>query len=245
VKHGGLLAIAVVLSASVAGCGRDPGPTQPGDYEVRGHVKLTGYEVDAGSQFVGTRVIGDADGIPVELVYGNTVVARTTTVDGVYRFSGIGPGGYYARTVIWGPISSRTATLTVSSDNLAVNDTLRLVSVGDLRPVPNPFPRTTWVYFESDDTTAALQVLDIGGQAVTSLGATTVYPPRFRSAGWHGRDQAGQPVGAGMYWVTYESGPDVRAHLLFLENPAAPARGSLPPHSARAVRHRSRHATWR
>src|SRR5262245_16678286 len=72
--------------------------TGPGFYTLSGHVTLTGYLVTPSGDFAGTKVVGDADGVPVELTFGDQVVARTQTVGGVYTFHGLAPGAYVART---------------------------------------------------------------------------------------------------------------------------------------------------
>src|SRR5262245_35517970 len=91
----GSIALAALLL--VAACSRDQ-PTAPRVHSLSGHVKLTGFLVSPSGFFVGTRVLGDADGVAVELQRGTEVVARTVTVAGVYRFAGLAPGAYVART---------------------------------------------------------------------------------------------------------------------------------------------------
>lgn len=77
----------VMASCALSACSRDQ-PSAPRPYSITGHLRLTGYLVDANGQFAGTRVMGDAEGIPVELLHGSEIVGRTTTVGGIYRSPG-------------------------------------------------------------------------------------------------------------------------------------------------------------
>ncbi len=217
----GALLVALALSA----CGREEpvAPVSPGVHTLSGHVKLTGFLVDADGNFAGTRVVGDADGVPVELVYGTQVVARTLTVGGVYRFPGMAPGGYTARTAA-GPLHDQTITLTITGTDLSAADTLRLVAHGDLLPVPNPFGPHTVIYFNLEDTARVdLRVVDLAGNPVRQLVSGFRFVPGLRAAGWDGRDEAGSPASAAMYWLMFQAErdrdpygiPDERIHLLF------------------------------
>jgi hypothetical protein len=219
---------AVVL---VGACEREP--TAPGFYTLSGHVKLTGYLVTPGGDFAGTKVVGDADGVPVDLLFGKQIVARAKTVDGVYTFHGIAPGGYIARTTM-GPLEDETLPLTITHSDLAAGDTLRLVAQGDLLIVPNPFRSHTTIYFYLDDTTRVnLQVTDLSGNPVRQVVDNFTYYPDYgpdygppftsRIAGWDGRDQNGRLVTGSMYWLKFEGVdpsqplgvPDERIHLVF------------------------------
>jgi hypothetical protein len=206
---------AVLLSSPLlAPCGRE-GPAAPGLHSISGHVVLRGYLVGSTGAFAGTRVIGDADGVPVELVQGTRVIARTTTVDGVYRFSGLGPGGYVARSRVMDGVGDDTAPLTIAVRDVAAADTLRLYSVGDLYPVPNPAQPSTVVFYGlADSTQVLIRVLDIAGETVrtivdggVSAGTHTVY--------WGGTGLDGNPAPPGLYWITLVAGTDRRAQLLF------------------------------
>ena len=211
----------------LAACSSDQ-PSAPGFYSITGHLKLTGFLVDDNGAFAGTRVLGDADGVAVELLHGSQVVRRTTTVGGVYRFSGLGPGDYVARSRVIGEIGDQTSPLVIAVSDVSSADTLRLVSRGDLHPVPNPFVDTTQVYFRVPDTMwVEVRILDVGGNAVQTLLALEVMPADH-AVFWNGRDQAGRPVAGSLFWVTYLAGSDVRAHLLFKQGTSlqgAPSSG--------------------
>src|SRR5689334_537409 len=106
------------------GCGRAP-ITAPGR-EISGPLVLVGYLTDSNGRFVGTRVVTDADGVPVELVAGGGVVAITTTVRGRYTFPDPTPGAYVARAGITPDLLTQTHPLTVNDGPVLVADTLRL-----------------------------------------------------------------------------------------------------------------------
>jgi hypothetical protein len=199
----------------LAACARDK-PTAPEQrYSLSGHLRLTGYFVNPDGSYGGTRVMGDADGVTVELLHGTEVVGRTTTEDGIYRFSGLRPGDYVARSSVMGIIGDQTVPLVIATSDVSSADTLRLASRGDLFPVPNPFVDLTQVYFLVPDTTwVDVDILDVSGNPITSLLSLEVLPAHH-AVFWNGRDRLGQPVEGSLFWVTYRADFDVRAHLLF------------------------------
>jgi hypothetical protein len=159
-------------------------------------------------------VVGDADGVPVELVFGTTVVARDSTVDGVYRFEGLAPGSYVARTDVIGLVKDETRPLTIAGFDIAAADTLRLRSVGDLLPVPNPSSGNTTVYFDLvDSQDVQVKVLDLSGGLVRRLLGHRL-GPGLNEVYWDGRDRQNQVARAPMYWLTLEADGDLRAQLL-------------------------------
>jgi len=216
----------VVLGISaLAACSRDE-PTAPGLHSITGHLRLTGYLVDVNGKFTGTKVLGDADGVPVELLHGSTVVGRTTTTDGIYRFSGLPPGDYVARSRVIGDIGDETKELVIALTDVSAADTLRLASRGDLFPCPNPFVDSMFIFFSVPDTARVdLGILDQGCNAIRSLLELQVPPARYHVL-WDGRDQTGRPVTGSLFWVTYVAGNDVRAQLLFRGGSPHPAAGS-------------------
>lgn len=219
-----------LLAALFCSCGHDE-PTAPGLHTISGHVKLTGYLVNANGDFAGTRVVGDADGVPVELLFGDQVVARTTTVDGVYAFHGMAPGAYVARTGQIGPIHDETNPLTIARSDVRAGDTLRLASLGDLFPVPNPAqPRTTIYFYLADTARVEMHILDMAGNPVFRVVPSFQFPPGLWTASWDGRNEGGRQVPDGMYWVLFRGrdphaehdgdvgpgiGDDLRVQLLF------------------------------
>jgi hypothetical protein len=199
--------------ALVPACSKDP--TTPAVHTISGRVQLRGYLLDSGGRFLGTRLVNDADGVRIDLAYGNRVVATTSTTGGIYRFPGLGPGAYVARVTVFGQLHDTTDVLTIASNDVVARDTLRLNSYGDLSPVPNPMAPGTRVYFEVTDTAQVeVRILDMAGTTVKTLFSRRI-PPGFYSLPWDGLDETGATAPAGLYWVSYLEGESTRAHLLF------------------------------
>jgi hypothetical protein len=221
------LCVGLTLLALPA-CAKRESPAAPTRlYSITGRVQLSGPVVDTSGVFLGTRVVGDADGVSVDLLHGTQVVGTTTTVDGIYRFTGLRPGDYVARTRVGAVLEDETNPLVIAVIDLTAADTLRLVSHGDLRPVPNPFVDTTQVYFHvADSTFTDIDIYDVSGRPVRNLLSLDVHPPPSDQAVyWYGRDIAGHPVTGSLFWVIFVAGPDVRAALLFKDPPGPrPAR---------------------
>src|SRR5690349_2751921 len=128
------LLAALACATALASCARhEDMPTAPGLHSITGRVVLTGSLVDANSQFLGTRVVTDADGVGVQLVFGTDVVATATTVHGAYRFGGLANGAYVVRTApLVRDFGDQTGQLTIANADIVVGDTLRIDSYGDI-----------------------------------------------------------------------------------------------------------------
>lgn len=215
IRRSGWAAACLALVAVLVQSGCSSKPDEPLLFTVSGHARMTGFLLDANSVFLGTKVVGDPDGAVVELVYGERVLQRATTVKGVYTFHGVSPGGYVVRGPIVGTVEDATRTITVAGTDLAVTDTLRLDSHGDLYPVPNPSVDTCRVFYEVPvDEHVTIRVTHLDGRVVQTL---TDHPvlAGLRLAVWDGLDEHGVPATEPYYWVTFESGNDYRAQLLF------------------------------
>lgn len=212
------IACLAVLSGvmALAACGTREQPTSPpGLYSLSGHVRLTGYLVNASGQFAGTRLVDDADGVAVDLLYGTTVIARTTTVDGRYRFDGLAPGAYQTRAQVVDILADKSNVLTIVNSDLVSGDTLRLTSVGDLYPWPNPSADTVRISYRLLDTAfVELRIRNLGGTSIRLL-RSSVQLPMVQMQTWDGLDDAFHPVTGPLYWLTLESGIDRRVQLLF------------------------------
>lgn len=214
-----LLALASLAALLAGGCGRDqPQPTAPGIHVLRGRVSLTGYLVNAAGTFAGTRVVDDADGVAVELLLGNQVVGRTRTVKGVYAFGNLAAGGYVARSRVGNAIAGHTVPLVVTDTDLFAGDTLRLASVGDIYPVPNPFTSGTVLYFDLPDSEMVdVEILGMAGDTVKTL-LRAPRPAGLNQVAWDGKDGRGSTSTAPLVWATVSAPgplPDERAQLLF------------------------------
>lgn len=230
----GIAALSLLVSCSNDDpAGLDPAP---GHYTLSGRVTLTGYLVNDQGTFAGTRVVPDADGVSVELLAGQSVAARTLTTDGVYSFSGLPPAAYQTRTSVIPSVSDLSAVFTIVASNLTAGDTLRLVSRGDLLPIPNPVEDETIIYWEIPDTLEVdIQVMSLAGDTVKTL-LHGERNPGINQVRWDGLDRYDNPVPEGSYWVTFKSGSDQRAQLLFKQDPVLNLRAL----DAREVRSRWR-----
>jgi len=210
-RRAALLLLAAVLAAA---CREQP--TAPGqNYALSGRVRLTGYLVDDRGVFTGTRVVNDADGVDVELRHGYNFSRHATTVAGAYRFDGLSPGLYTVRARVIGGIADETRDLTIVDRDIVSGDTIQLVSSGDIYPVPNPGYSYSYLWFSIPDTEQVeLRVRDLKGNT-TQVVVSKNLPKGLQSAYWNWRDQYGQLVSGSLYWVTFESGSDMRAQLLF------------------------------
>ena len=207
-----LCLVATILSA---GCSSEE-PTAPGrTYSLSGRVRLTGYLVDANGRYAGLRDVDDADGVEVELRYGENWSRFARTVDGVYWFGGLAPGQYRVRARVIGELADETNPLTIVSADLFSGDTLRLKSIGDILPIPNPGSDYFDLFFAIPDTQHVdMRVRDLPGNT-TQVIVSKIMEPGLQRVYWNGRDGNGQLVRGSLYWVTLETGTDKRAHLLF------------------------------
>lgn len=215
-----LTAAAALLAAFAlsGGCAKRS-TTEPevGRYAISGRIHLVGHDVQWDGTVTGTRVVEDADGVPVELVYGNQVVARAFTQDGLYHFPGLSPGGYRARTTLLGQVQDETTTLTITNSDLVSNDTIELRSFGDLHSAPNPANGLTLLNFGIADTQYVdLRILDLGGDLTQRLYGQEL-PMGRHDAQWTWVDLQNQPATGPYYWAAFQSGPDRRAQLLLNE----------------------------
>ena len=206
----------VLASALLAvGCANDQ-PAQPATYALTGHVQLIGHLTASNGQPLGTRVVSDADGVPVDLLYGNAVLARTHASHGAFRFEGLAPGGYFVRANIFGALSVRSSGLTIATHDVDAASPLVLESVGDLYPAPNPVDSITVItYGIANNGSTLLRVLALDGRVVRRLYTTQIPAPGLYLTEWDGTDDHGAAVAPGYYWMTLEAGTDQRAQLLF------------------------------
>lgn len=210
-----VLHVLIVCAMVSTGCGRES-PTQPSTFTLSGHVQLIGHLTASDSRPLGTRVVSDADGIPVDLIYGDAVIASTQTTDGVFRFAGLTPGGYFVRARIFGSLGVQSKGLTIANRDVQAADPLVLTQVGDLYPAPNPVDSSTVIVFSATDVgSAALRVRTLDGTVVRHLYVAEMLDPGLYLARWNGSDDQGLTLAPGCYWLTYEAGTDQRAQLLF------------------------------
>jgi hypothetical protein len=210
------IALLALLATSVLfACGRAPSLQEPNLHSLSGRVRLIGTTIDANGKVGATRVVDDADGVLVELLSGHDVIARAQTIHGVYTFPGLAPGAYQTQAFVSANVWDKSAVFTIVKTDLAAGDTLRLTSLGDLYPVPNPVVTESTIYFELPDSMMVdVRIKDMAGQTVRRL----LQAPRWAGINqvvWNGSDSLDVPVQGRHYWVTLDAGTDQRAQLIF------------------------------
>lgn len=189
------------VAASLAACGRETTTAPP--LAIEGTVVLVGSVTNENGVVLGRKVIANADGVAVDLLFGASVVATTVTAGGHYSFPNLRTGAYIARARAAPAFSAQTQALTVSAGPVTA-DTLRLVSQGDLDPYPNPSTDTlTTTFFTNGTEPGSLKIYDQRGNLVRVLLEGTFEFGTNRMP-WNGRDVHGSRVPPGYYWVTFE-----------------------------------------
>lgn len=210
------LTASLIAVVTLGGCERKQ-PTQPDSFAITGRVRLDGHFIDAAGRPGEARRVHDADGVRVELIRGENVVAQTATTDGVYRFDRLAAGAYQMRVRVGFALEDVTRQVTIATHDVTVLDTLVLVSAGDLYPVPNPVVDSTHIFYEiPDDVHVDIRILDLWGNTVSVL-VDRVVDGGLRSVIWNGRSDTGLLAGDRHYWVTFTAADrgDFRAQLLY------------------------------
>src|SRR4249920_1425309 len=110
-------------------CGREP-PSAPGVHSITGHVTLTGFLVDGGGAFVGTRVVGDIGDSTESFTIANADVFARDTL----RLASTGgltptPNPFQAQTQVWFDLPESTQVV-VDILDLGGNRVRRLLNLG-------------------------------------------------------------------------------------------------------------------
>ena len=98
---------------------------------------------------------------------------------------------------------------------------------------PNPFnPSTLIPYHVAETGRLRLVVYDVLGRPIQTL-VEGVQTPGHYVASWHGRDEAGRPVGAGVYLIRMETGRLTQSRKMVLVDGAGGARARSDPAPSR------------
>ncbi|MBK7190740.1 MAG: hypothetical protein IPH86_19315 [bacterium] len=90
-----------------------------------------------------------------------------------------------------------------------------VAAFGLAQNVPNPFNPRTVIGFSLDRPGAVrLRIFDVAGRLVRTLHDGQVLPVGAHEAVWEGRDNAGQPVAAGVYHCRLETGGQAASRRL-------------------------------
>jgi hypothetical protein len=189
----------------------DDNITKPGTYTLTGHVRLVGTLRNAAGDSTDVQRVENADSVLVYLYQGSTRKDSTRTVSGGYRFGGLSGGPYSVATVLWGDIGDTVSIASVTADVAA--DTLVLESSPTMIGFPNPFQDSTavrfWVLSPS-----AIEVIarKPSGLTVRSLAQVNV-DAGYHQVTWDAKDDFGDLVAVGPYWILYREGADYRCRL--------------------------------
>jgi hypothetical protein len=194
-----------------AACAKD-NLIKPDTYTLTGQVRLVGVLRNAVGDSIDVQQVENADSVRVYLYQGSTRNDSTRTTSGEYRFGGLSGGPYSVVTVLWGDIADTVSIASVTADVAA--DTLVLQSTPTMIGFPNPFQSATAVQFPVFSTSAAeLIARTSSGLTVRTLVQTTL-PAGYHEVRWDAKDDSGNLVPVGPYWILFRAGADYRCRLL-------------------------------
>ena len=194
-----------------AACAEDS-ITKPGTYTLTGRVRLVGALRNDAGDSTDVQRVENADSVRVYLYHGSTLNESTRTASGGYRFGGLSGGPYSVVTVLWGEIGDTVSIASLTADIAA--DTLVLQSSPTLIGFPNPFQNATAVRFPMPSSSAVEMIVrKPSGLTVRSLVQLNL-PAGYHQVTWDARDDSGNLVPAGPYWILYRAGSDNRCRLV-------------------------------
>jgi len=194
-----------------AACAKDD-ITNPGTYTLTGRVRLVGALRNGAGDSTDVQRVENADSVRVYLYQGSTRKDSTGTTSGEYRFGGLSSGAYSVVTVLWGEIGDTVSIASVTADMAA--DTLVLQSSPTLIGYPNPFQDATAVRFPMPSSSAVEMIArKPSGLTVRSLVQSNL-PAGYHQVTWDARDDSGNLVSAGPYWILYRAASDYRCRLM-------------------------------
>ena len=194
-----------------AACSKDS-VTKPRTYTLAGRVRLVGALMNGVGDSIDVQLVENADSVRVYLYRGSTLADSTRTLGGRYHFSGLTGGPYSVVTILWGDIGDTVAVASVTADVTA--DTLVLQSTPTMIGFPNPFPDSTAVRFPVFASGAVEMIARRpSGLTVRSLVQSNL-PAGYHELRWNAKDDSGNIVPPGPYWILYQAGSDYRCRLL-------------------------------
>jgi flagellar hook capping protein FlgD len=209
----------IFLSALACGCGTEGGGGGTGPYhwppaEVSGRVHLRAALRAGDATFQGYRVIIDANGVPVDLTFGSTLVASTQTTGGAYHFTedhALPIQDYLVRTVVATALADSAVAIYLGTE--VAPDTLRLFSDEATQVVPNPFDGQADLHVEVPTAErVVVEARSLSGGLVRKLLDTTL-APGLHAIRWDGANDAGAQVPYGLYWIVTTLGAVQHAEL--------------------------------
>jgi flagellar hook capping protein FlgD len=194
-----------------AACAKDS-ITKPSTYTLTGRVRLVGALRNEARDSIDVQRAENVDSMRVYLYQGSTRKDSTRTTSGGYHFGGLSGGPYSVVTVLWGDIGDTVSIASVTTDMAA--DTLVLQSSPTMIGFPNPFQDSTAVRFPMLSSSAVEMIArQPSGLTVRSLVQGNL-PAGYHEVRWDARDDSGNLVPAGPYWILYKAGADYRCRLV-------------------------------
>lgn len=204
----------LVTPMLLAACSKDD-ITKPRTYSLTGQVRLVGALRNGAGDSTGVQLVENADSVRVYLYQSSTREDSAMTASGGYRFGGLRGGPYSVVTILWGDIGDTVTIASVTANMVA--DTLVLESSPMLIGFPNPFQNATAVRFPMPSASAVeLIARRLSGLPVRSMIQQNL-PAGYHQYAWDAKDDAGNLVPAGPYWILYRAGSDHRCRLLVRE----------------------------
>jgi hypothetical protein len=195
-----------------AGCGKD-NITRPRTYTLTGQVRLVGTLRNDVGDSTDVQYVENADSVRVYLYQGSTPRDSTRTTSGRYSFGGLRGGGPYSvLTVLWGDIGDTVSIASVTANTAA--DTLVLESSPTMIGFPNPFPDSTAVRFQVLSPSAVEVIArKPSGLTVRSLAQVNL-DTGLHQVMWDAKDDSGNLIPVGPYWILFRAGSDYRSRLV-------------------------------
>ncbi len=121
------------------------------------------------------------------------------------------PGSSYRYRVVYRPACGAACILFETGKYVAVEIPTALQPNR-----PNPFSAVTELRFSvGEKVEASLAIYDVEGRLVRLIANSTLEPGSYMAA-WNGRDDAGRPVSAGVYFCRLQAGQETISRKLIL-----------------------------
>ena len=193
----------------------------PGGPRITGQTRITARLSNGQGVVTEPRSIDDADSVLVHLRKPDGTYDSTLTVDGRYEFPVSATGIYQVRAWVAAPdtVSAPVVTVATTDANAPatqVPGTLELLTTGDLRTYPNPFPTVDGLAIEFDTQGAQrieVVILSLRGVPVWSYSQDVLNG--FQHYHWFGTNDANEELSNGSYWVRVRFNDHYHYNLVF------------------------------
>ena len=132
----------------------------------------------------------------------------------------MGLGNYEANIDLYFPDldSVRVPVILTINNELGFKPSLLPTKYYLMSPYPNPFnPSTKIRYGTAYDVNATIKIFDINGRVVRSILDGKISPGNHETE-WNGRDDGGNNIPSGMYFIRYNAGDYRKTQKVVLLN---------------------------